>query len=69
VDGHDPADYATACATLLERPEALQRMRGGARRHAAQFGWGVTADLTLGVYSEAIDERWASRGRVSSVAG
>jgi len=69
VDGHNPADYATACAGLLEQPEALLRMRGGARRHAAQFGWGATADLTLGVYSEAIDERWGSRRRVSSVAG
>jgi D-inositol-3-phosphate glycosyltransferase len=69
VDGHHPADYATACATLFEQPGALDRMRIGARGHAAQFGWDTTADQTLGVYSEAIDERWAGRRRVSSIAG
>jgi D-inositol-3-phosphate glycosyltransferase len=69
VDGHNPADYADACAALLDHPETLARMRIGAHRHAAQFGWGATADQTLGVYSEAIDERWGSRRRVSSIAG
>jgi len=69
VPGHDPADYATACARLLDNPELLARMRVGARRHAAEFGWGCTADRIVGVYSDALAERWSSRRRVSSIVG
>ncbi len=69
VPGHDPADYATACARLLGDPELLGRMRIGARRHAAEFGWGCTADRLVGVYSDALAERWSSRRRVSSIVG
>ena len=53
VAGHDPADYAEACARLLENPAARARMGETARRHAAQFGWGETARRTLEVYDEA----------------
>jgi D-inositol-3-phosphate glycosyltransferase len=69
VPGHDPADYATACARLLGDPELLGRMRIGARQHAAEFGWGCTADRLVGVYSDALAERWSSRRRVSSIVG
>jgi D-inositol-3-phosphate glycosyltransferase len=53
VAGHDPADYAEACAQLLDNPAARARMGETARRHAAQFGWGETARRTLEVYDEA----------------
>nr|WP_246507009.1 D-inositol-3-phosphate glycosyltransferase [Actinocrinis puniceicyclus] len=66
VPGHDPADYATACASLLDDPGRLAHMRNGARRHAAEFGWAATADRIVGVYSDAIAERWAGRRRISS---
>jgi D-inositol-3-phosphate glycosyltransferase len=69
VPGHDPADYATACARLLDNPALLDRMRLGARRHASDFGWGCTADRIMGVYCDALAERWAGRRRVSSVVG
>jgi D-inositol-3-phosphate glycosyltransferase len=69
VPGHDPADYATACARLLDDPALLGRMRLGARRHAAEFGWGCTADRIVGVYADALAERWSSRRRVSSIVG
>jgi D-inositol-3-phosphate glycosyltransferase len=68
VVGHDPADYAAACAQLLENPERLACMGAAARRHAGEFGWGQTAKLTLDVYEDAITERWPSRRRVSSLA-
>jgi D-inositol-3-phosphate glycosyltransferase len=68
VDGHDPVDYAAACAQLLERPELRARMGEGARAHAGEFGWGQTAKLTLDVYEDAITERWPTRRRVSSSA-
>jgi D-inositol-3-phosphate glycosyltransferase len=69
VPGHDPADYATACARLLDQPGLLQQMRTGARKHAAEFGWGSTADRLVGVYSDALAEGLPSRRRVSSIAG
>ncbi len=69
VRGHDPADYAAACARLLEQPGLLERMRTGARKHAAGFGWDSTADRIIGVYSDALAERSPSGRRVSSIAG
>lgn len=69
VPGHDPVDYASACAWLLGDPGRLEHMRLGARKHAAEFGWGATADRIVGVYSDALAERWASRPRVGSIVG
>ena len=66
IDGHDPADYARACATLLEQPEKLVPMRAAARAHAEGFGWRATAERTLEAYSETIGQRWATRRFVSS---
>jgi D-inositol-3-phosphate glycosyltransferase len=54
VAGHDPVDYAEACARLLENPVARARMGETARQHAAQFGWGETARRALEVYDEAL---------------
>ena len=68
VPGHDPADYATACARLLENPQRLAAMGAEARRHAAGFGWGETARRTLEVYGDAITERWHTHPRVGSLA-
>ncbi len=68
VAGHDPADYAVACAQLLEHPEALARMGVEARVQAGVFGWGETARRTLEVYEDAITERWHTNHRVSSLA-
>ena len=69
IPGHDPADYASACAWLLDDPARLEHMRLGARKHATEFGWGATADRIVGVYSDALAERWASRRRVRSIVG
>jgi len=69
IPGHDPVDYASACAWLLDDPGRLEHMRLGARQHATGFGWGATADRIVGVYSDALAERWASRRRVSSIVG
>jgi D-inositol-3-phosphate glycosyltransferase len=55
VDGHDPADYASALHRLLTDPELREAMSQKAVRHAETFGWDVTADRTLAVYDEAID--------------
>ncbi|HEV2640853.1 MAG TPA: D-inositol-3-phosphate glycosyltransferase [Actinocrinis sp.] len=66
IEGHDPADYARACATLLDQPERMARMRLAARAHAERFGWRATAERTIEAYSETIDQRWATRRFVTS---
>ena len=55
VDGHDPADYASALHPLLVDPELRAAMSAKAVRHAESFGWDVTAERTLAVYEEAIN--------------
>jgi D-inositol-3-phosphate glycosyltransferase len=69
VQGHDPADYATACARLLDEPRLREELGRGARKHATEFGWGSTADRLIGVYTDALAERWATGRRVSSIVG
>jgi D-inositol-3-phosphate glycosyltransferase len=59
VDGHDPADYAAAFATLLDQPERYASMSAAAIRHASRFGWDVTAERTLSVYADAVAEMQA----------
>jgi D-inositol-3-phosphate glycosyltransferase len=54
VDGHDPADYASAIHPLLTDPEAREAMSHKAVRHAEGFGWDATAERTLAVYEDAI---------------
>lgn len=54
VDGHDPVDYAAAIHPLLTDPDAREAMSQKAVRHAEGFGWDVTADRTLDVYSQAV---------------
>ncbi|MCD9196688.1 D-inositol-3-phosphate glycosyltransferase [Aeromicrobium wangtongii] len=54
IDGHDPADYASALHPLLTDPGLREAMSHKAVRHAEGFGWDVTADRTLAVYDQAI---------------
>jgi D-inositol-3-phosphate glycosyltransferase len=55
VDGHDPASYARAVRELVTRPATLARLSAGAREHASRFGWGVTVDALLSVYTGAMN--------------
>ena len=60
VDGHDTADWARTLAGLVSGEHGARRRRAlseGARRHAARFGWEVTAASMLEVYAEAARER------------
>ncbi len=54
VDGHDPADYATAFESLVDDPALAEELGRKAVEHAAGFGWDVTVDRTLQVYDEAL---------------
>ncbi|HZK36315.1 MAG TPA: glycosyltransferase, partial [Aeromicrobium sp.] len=56
VDGHDPADYATALHELIIDPQLRESMSQKAVCHAEAFGWDVTAERTLAVYRAAIED-------------
>jgi D-inositol-3-phosphate glycosyltransferase len=53
VDGHDPADYASAIRAVLGRRQLLSV---GARRHAARFSWDRTVDALVDAYAAAAEE-------------
>ncbi|HEY7857464.1 MAG TPA: D-inositol-3-phosphate glycosyltransferase [Candidatus Nanopelagicales bacterium] len=59
VDGHDPDDWATVLADVLDRPQWRRQLAIGAVAHAARFGWDKTADSTVDVYAAAMAERTA----------
>ncbi|MGN6780517.1 MAG: D-inositol-3-phosphate glycosyltransferase [Marmoricola sp.] len=52
VEGHDPADWATAITAQLDHPEPEQ-VRAAALARAAGFSWSRTAEATLAVYERA----------------
>jgi D-inositol-3-phosphate glycosyltransferase len=56
VDSRDPAHYARAVQDLIARPSTLARLSRGAREHASGFGWSVTVDRLLALYSAAMAE-------------
>jgi D-inositol-3-phosphate glycosyltransferase len=53
VDGHDPADYATALRTVLASPGTHARFSAAAVQHAGQFGWSAAAATLLDLYADA----------------
>jgi D-inositol-3-phosphate glycosyltransferase len=63
VAGHDPADYATAIARLLDSPRMLDEYSEFAVRHAARFGWAATAAATAEVYRHSIEDLRLARVR------
>ena len=56
VDSRDPARYARAVQDLIAQPATLARLSHGAREHASRFGWSVTVDRLLNLYSGAMSE-------------
>ncbi|WP_106537990.1 D-inositol-3-phosphate glycosyltransferase [Haloactinopolyspora alba] len=59
VEGHDPAEWASALRGLVGDPTRRRRLAEGAVAHAATFGWDVTAARMLEVYARACDRRRA----------
>ncbi|MEV4435498.1 D-inositol-3-phosphate glycosyltransferase [Streptomyces sp. NPDC049585] len=57
VEGHDPADYASALARFADDPGLTDRMGQAAARHAQSFGWDAAAAATAEVYTAAMGER------------
>ncbi|NBX70691.1 MAG: D-inositol-3-phosphate glycosyltransferase [Actinobacteria bacterium] len=54
VDGHDPADWATAISQVLSDKDLAATLQQGAISHAAKFGWDRTTDELLEVYQHAV---------------
>ena len=56
VDGHDPVSYARVVEKLVTSPGRLAELSRGAVEHASAFGWPVTAERLIDVYTEAMNE-------------
>jgi D-inositol-3-phosphate glycosyltransferase len=57
VDGHDPAVWARVLAELIGPPRKLAELSRGALEHAAGFGWPLTAERLIGLYTDAVTQR------------
>ncbi|MBB2892790.1 D-inositol-3-phosphate glycosyltransferase [Flexivirga oryzae] len=53
VDGHEPDDWATAVARLLDDRTGREELSHKAIEHAAAFGWDATSNQLLDVYQHA----------------
>jgi len=53
VDGHDPAQWADALTNAIASHSRWSALADGAREHAQDFSWDLTARNTLEVYEEA----------------
>jgi D-inositol-3-phosphate glycosyltransferase len=51
VDSRDPAAYARVIRDLVAHPAALARLARGTREHASGFGWTVTVDRLMNLYT------------------
>ncbi len=56
VDGHDPVSYARVVEKLVTSPGRLAELSRGAVEHASAFGWPVTAERLIDVYTGAMNE-------------
>jgi D-inositol-3-phosphate glycosyltransferase len=56
IPGHNPYDYGTAIAALLDEPNRLSAMGVRAREQAEGFSWDITTDGLINSYSHAIAE-------------
>lgn len=54
IDGHDPADFASAISRIVGDRRLRSELSHGARMHAASFGWAATTAGLLSSYSAAI---------------
>jgi len=57
VEGHDPVVWARVLGQLLASPARLAELSRGALEHASGFGWPLTAERLIGLYTDAITQR------------
>jgi D-inositol-3-phosphate glycosyltransferase len=68
VSGHDPAVWAEAIGDLVRNPLRAHELSRGALVQATRFGWDVTVDAMLDVYSGALDDHRARMLRATRLA-
>jgi D-inositol-3-phosphate glycosyltransferase len=68
VDGHDPADHATAVLALLADPERMEAARVAGLADAAASSWERTVDRLLDAYAAVRHARMASERDVAALA-
>jgi D-inositol-3-phosphate glycosyltransferase len=61
VPGHDPQVWAQELASLVARPDEVERLGRGARLHAHRFGWEAAAQRLLDCYADARADLAGSR--------
>ncbi|MFC5381033.1 D-inositol-3-phosphate glycosyltransferase [Aquipuribacter nitratireducens] len=71
VDGHDPVIWADALEALLADETRRARLGAAAARHAAGFGWDVTAERVLAEYRRAVADfrRYPTPAPAAAVTG
>jgi D-inositol-3-phosphate glycosyltransferase len=57
VDGHDPEVWARVLSGLIGSPRKLEELSRGALEHSSGFGWPMTAERLIGLYTDAITQR------------
>jgi D-inositol-3-phosphate glycosyltransferase len=57
VEGHDPVGWARVLGGLLASPGRLSELSRGALEHASGFGWPLTAERLIGLYTDAMTQR------------
>jgi D-inositol-3-phosphate glycosyltransferase len=57
VDGYDPAAWARVLGRLIGSPRKLAKLSRGALEHASGFGWPMTAERLIGLYTDAMTQR------------
>ena len=56
VEGHAPAEWAAALASVALRPGLREELSVGAVEHARGFSWDRTTDALLATYADAAAE-------------
>ena len=66
VDGHDPMVWAQVLKELVRAPRKLAELSRGALEHASGFGWPMTAERLISLYTDAITQRVYTEALTSS---
>jgi glycosyltransferase involved in cell wall biosynthesis len=63
-DPHNADEIARAMLDLIQLPELRTRMQRLGQQRASHFSWQKTAQETLGVYYEVVEQYQPARGTV-----
>lgn len=55
-DPYDSGEIAKAIAKVIDNPNTTKKLRERGKKHAAKYSWQKTAEQTLAVYQEVLEE-------------